>query len=203
LPLEPLPRLLDRWRTRNGRRNESPEDPQVVFPKALERHAYSTDHSGLEIGQAAEPVPPLVPERLISNRVDGEIAPGEVLVERCPVFHHRVPTVGRNIFAERGDFVMTPASPHRHRAKPLSHRDGVLKQLLDDLGCRRSRHVVVGVHLAQQRVPDGAADTPRLMTGGVQRLGDFQDIFGDFEAIREMHGRKVRVDGGWDRGSRK
>jgi len=41
------------------------------------------------------------------------------------------------------------------------------------------------------------------MTGGVQRLGDFQDIFGDFEAIREMHGRKVRVDGGWDRGSRK
>jgi hypothetical protein len=34
------------------------------------------------------------------------------------------------------------------------------------------------------------------MTGGVQRLGNFQDIFGDFEAIRKMHGGKVREQRG-------
>jgi hypothetical protein len=170
-----------------GREPERPEDPEVVLAEPLRRIADRPDQPPVQVAGSVERVTPLVPQRVVGDRVDGEVAPGQVVVQRGTEFHDRMAAVRRHIAPEGGDLVVASAGAHRHGAEPLADRHGVAEQPLDHVGGGRGRHVVVGVGLAQQRVPDRATHTPRLVTRRFQLAGDLENVGGDVEARGEGH----------------
>jgi hypothetical protein len=82
------------------------------------------------LGQITGPVKrvaPLAPERVIGNRIDGEIAAGEVVLQSYAIGYDRMPAVGRHVPPKCGDLVQL--------AFPVQDPDGsVLDAYSDGLG---------------------------------------------------------------------
>jgi hypothetical protein len=105
---------------------QRPQDPQVVLLKSPVGVPYRADQLVLEVVCAMERIAPLVPDRVVRDGVDREVATRQVVHQRHAEFHHRVPAVGLDVLAEGGDFVLalllvqhghgTVLDPHRHRA---------------------------------------------------------------------------------------
>ena len=171
-----------------GTEAQAPQDPQVVLLKPPVRVADGADQPVLEVVRAVERVTPLVPPGVVGDRVNSEVAPGQVVHQRYAKLHYGVPPVGLDVPPERGDFVR-PVVPvqHRDRAVLDPHRDGALEELPDLGGRRGGREVEVVVLELEQVVADRAADAPRLVAGLLELLGDFQNLVGDGEAVRELH----------------
>ena len=84
------------------------------------------DQPGAQIALTPERVAPFLTNRMVGDRVDGEVPPGQVLVQTGTVFDHRVPPVGDHVPPEGGDFVQL--SPPIELSEvfptgPLQHQD--------------------------------------------------------------------------------
>ena len=134
-------------------------------------------------------VAPLVPQRVIGDGVDGEVAAGEILVERSAVLDHGMAPVGADVAPEGGDLV--------HHVRPVDHADravlhpdrrGAPEEPLHILRPRRGGEVEIGVRIAEEGVPQRAADAPRFVARVLQHTGDLHDLLGHRYGRGEAHG---------------
>jgi hypothetical protein len=100
-----------------------------------------------------------------------------------------VPAIAAHIVAERGDLVHHPVPVDDADGAVLDpHGRGALEQPLNLLRPGRGGEIEVGVGVAQQGVPQGAAHAPGLVTGGFQHPGDLQHLLRHGHRVREAHG---------------
>ncbi len=108
-----------------GREAQRPENPEVVLPETRLRLAHRADQLRFDVHRSVERVAPFVPQRMMGDRVDGEVAAGEVVLEGHAVLHHGVAAVGAHILAEGRDLVVSPPGAHRDGAEALPDRQRV------------------------------------------------------------------------------
>src|SRR5438132_10775832 len=125
---------------------------------------------------------------MVGDRVDREVAPGEVVSERDAELHYGVPAVGADVPAERGDLVgpLVPVE-YRHRAVLDPHRHRTLEQAPHVLRRRRRGEIEVVVLESEQIVADRAAHAPGFEAGILQRLCDAQHFGRDGQTVGEIH----------------
>src|SRR6185295_11321340 len=170
------------------REPERAQDPEVVLSESLRRIAHRAQHAALEIIRAAERIAPLMSQRMVGNGVDGEVAPGEIVIQRHSVRNHCVTAVGRNVAAESGNLVHRPVTVEHADGTVLeSNRSRATKQRLNLLRRGGSGEVVVGMRVSQKRVSERASHTPGLVSRLLQLASDLQDLFGNRERRRELH----------------
>ena len=132
-------------------------------------------------------------QRMIGEGVDGEVAPGQVVLERDAVLHDRVPAVGLDVLAEGRHLVQQPLPvEHAHRAEPEPDRHGTRKEPQDLLRPRRGGDVEVHLGIAEQGVPHRAADAPRLEARALEHAGDVQHLLGNRDPASCRQPRCVR-----------
>ena len=123
------------------------------------------------------------------DRVDGEVAARQVLVQRDAESDLGVATVGRDILPERGDLVGAVLVVEDGHGPVLdSDRHGAAEQRLDFRWRRGGRDVDDGVGQPGQRAPAGLleqhvahrpADEPRLVARREQPRRDLPNGLGD------------------------
>ena len=166
------------------------QDPQVVLLEPPVGVPHRADQLVLEVVGAVERIAPLVSNRVIRDRVDGEIPARQVVHQRDPELHDRVPPVGLDVLAERGDLVLAVLLvEHGDGAVLDPHRHGALEQPLHLAGRRRGRQVEVMILDPQQIVADRPPDAPRLVARAFQLFGDPQDRIRNRQPGGEAHPR--------------
>src|SRR5690606_10030348 len=155
---------------------ERPEHTQVVLRKTLRRCA---DRPQAPRAQVLEPevrVAQLLGERVPSQRVAGEIAAGEVLLDGVGELDDGVPAEGLEVAPERGHLVEDAITPEdADRAVFDPDRDGTAEEAAYLVRSRSGRQVPVARLEAQDRVADRAADGPGLEPGLLETAGDLSD----------------------------
>ena len=129
-PPPPPSRSRARWRSRTARRSAG-RGGSGGSPRGIARPASPTARSScrVEVVPPAERVAPLVPQRMVGDGVDGEVAAGEILVQRDAVGHDGVAAVGGDVAAEGGHLVQhAPAVEHADGAVLLAHRRRAAEQ---------------------------------------------------------------------------
>ena len=165
-------RGLDLEAERRGEAHR-PEHPQRVL---LEPRARVADRAQRPRGRVREPAERvdqarrLARRRAPGHRVDGEVAAGEVGLERRPELDPvGPPEVGVVVLApERRDLVLGLAPPHRHRPERVLVR-GVGEDGERLVGQRVGREIPVLRRLAQRRVAERPADDVHGVSGTPQR----------------------------------
>jgi hypothetical protein len=114
----------------------------------------------LQIGAAAERVAELALQRVPGKRVDREIPPGEILVERDAEPDLRVPPVRGDVRAERRHLDRLARLQDSDRAVFDPDRVGPGEDLAYAFGESVGRDVPVSGRLAEQPVAHGPADGP-------------------------------------------
>src|SRR6267378_1213439 len=167
---------------------QRPQNPQVVFLEPPVGVPHRADQLVLEIVGAVKRIAPFVPDGVVRDGVDREVPARQVIHQRHAELHHRVPPVGLDVLAERGDLVLAVVLvEHRNGAMLDSHRHRALEQPAYLAGRRRGRQVEVVILDAQQVVADRAPDAPRLVARAFQLLGDLQDGVGDRQPGGKLH----------------
>ena len=150
---------------------QRPQNAQTVLPEPLLGHAHAADEAALQILLPAEPVHH-AGVRVVGHGVDGEIPPGQVLLDIAHKAHRiRVPVVAvAALRPEGGDLVPLSFPTQEHRAvldAGLVHV--VRREAGDDLLGQGGRADVPVVRLPpQQGVPDAAAYHVGFVAGSVQ-----------------------------------
>jgi hypothetical protein len=130
---------------------------------------------------------------VVRNRVDGEVAAGQVLVQRDTELDRRVAAVGRDVAAEGGYFVRFPMPiEHGNRAVIYTYRDCALEEALDVSRPRGRCEVEVVVLETEEGVPNGSANAPGVKARGLERFRDRQHLAWDVERVWEHHGEKLK-----------
>ncbi len=121
----------------------------------------------------------LASARVPGDRVDGEVAAAQVLLDGVGEHHPRMAAVRLHVPPEGGDLVQVPAVPqHPHRAVREPHGHGAAEDAPDVAGARGSRQVPVERATAGERVAHGAPHRPGLEAGLLQAPDDPDDLRG-------------------------
>ena len=169
---------------------------QGVVAEGLLGRDRGAQHAGREVGQPAELVHELRRRQSHSERVDGEVAPGEVALEAVAEGHlrlarRRVVVVG----AVRRDLDLVVALADAEGAELAAHvPDGVgpaAHDLLDVVRARRRRQVEVVDGTSEQRVAHGSADERQLVAGGLEQRAELVE-----HGVRGQHGPDRGPHGG-------
>jgi hypothetical protein len=133
-----------------GGEAQGAQNPEIVFLKSLRRISHRPDQLSLEVPLALEGVPPLVPERMIGNGIDREVAPGQVILQRHPVCHHGVTSIRGHVAAEGGDLVQLSAMVENpHRTVLHAYRDRAAKEPLHLFRRGRRSDVMIGLRVTE------------------------------------------------------
>src|SRR5690606_19354414 len=126
----------------------------------------------LEVLEPEVRVAQLTRERVPRQRVAGEVAPREVLLDRVRELDRGVAAEGLDITAEGRHLVEGVADQHTDGAVLAPDGNGAAEEAphLPRAGSRRQ--VPVAGRKAEDRVPDRAADRPRLVPRVFQPAGD-------------------------------
>ena len=164
------------------REPERAQGAQAILAHARLGIPDGAQHSRGEVALPAKWVAQFTQRRGPCHRVDREVAAGQVIVERDAELDVRMSAVGLHVAPEGRDLV-EPAVPveHAHGAMLDAdwHRAHEEPLHLLRAGTRREIPVVVGV--AEQGIPNRAADAPRLEPGALEHLGDLEDFAGRLE----------------------
>ncbi len=166
-----------------------PHHPQRVVVERLLGAARCPQHPGGEVGQPAERVDEAQRGQLDSHRVDGEVPPRQVALERVPIGDGRL--AGRrhvglgpvrrdlddDVALARPDRPVLPADLPARVTPPG-------QQTLGLLGTRIGRQVEVGLALGDQAPQEGVTDRAAHQGQPVPRVG---------EAPSELMGRRGEV----------
>jgi hypothetical protein len=176
-------RRLDREFVATGEA-DGPQRAQPILAHALLGVADCSHDAAPDVLSAAERIAQLIGARAIRDRVHREVASRQVLLEARTELHHRVPAVRANVPAKSRDLVMNAVVvEHAHRAEFDPHRNGATSA--EDrshlLRGSRRREIPVEGRIAEQRIPDRPADTPRFEAGGLELLRDVEHASGGME----------------------
>jgi hypothetical protein len=193
------------------------DHPQGILPEAFVRVADGPQDAMADVADATERVdepgrerqgrdgPGCVRSGLLrcglvryaapGERVDGEIAPAQVLLDRVAEFHTvRSSEVGIVVVDPEGrDFVLGPAGPDRDRAEGvLVHRPGVedLKKLVGS-GARGEVPVERGA--VHQGIAERPADDIRRVTAAPEGIEEIQDVGWDSRAQDVIDLTRIRA----------
>ena len=69
---------------------------------------------------------------VVVQGIDGEVAPGQVVLEGNAVLHHRMTPIGLDVAAKGGHLMQLPVSvKHADRAEPEPDRNGAREEAQD------------------------------------------------------------------------
>src|ERR1043166_6949364 len=171
--------LLDR-EVEAGGEPQGAERSQAVLTHPRARVTHRAQNPAIEVGPAAEWVARLVAARREGNRVDREVPTREVLLERHAELHLGMSAVSANVPAEGRDFVHHPIGiEHADSSEFDSHRNRspIAEDLSHLLRSGGSRKVPVQMWMAEQDVPDRAADAPGLEPLRLESASDVEDLW--------------------------
>ena len=164
------------------------QNPQIVFLKPPVGIADGADQLLREVLLPLKGIAPLVPDRMVGDGIDREIAPRQVVHQRDAELDDGVPAVGVNVLPKGRDLVrLIGAIEHRDRAVFDPHRHGALEDLLHLGRRRRGGEIEVVILEAEEIVADRTAHAPRFVPRVFQLCGDFQHFIGNGELRGERH----------------
>src|SRR5439155_1428751 len=99
------------------------QNAQMVLGDSLERVADEADVAMLEVVQSAEIIIDFTGPGVGGQRIDGEVAPGRILLPVVGVSDCRAPSIGRNVPAQRCDFERVTVADGRNRTVVDSRRN--------------------------------------------------------------------------------
>jgi hypothetical protein len=159
------------------RETDAPERAQTILGHPAVGITNRAHDLARQVILPAEGVAPLTPGRTICDRVDREVAAGQVVVQRGSELHDRMTAVGRHVAPERRHLMEHPfvvEDADRPELDPDGNRSTSAEHPAHLLGSCRGRDVPVLVRNAQEGVPHAAADAPGLVASGLQLLRDIQ-----------------------------
>jgi len=146
---------------------------QAIFAHSLVRHADGANELPGDIDSAVEWIAYLSGHWGNRDRVDGEVAASEIVVERRPELDYGVASIGLHVASERCH-LMHDAAVVQYADGPevQSHRDGTPEELSHLIRRSSGRQIPVEMRVPEQCVTYGPANAPRLETGGFEPFGD-------------------------------
>ena len=187
-----------------GREAHRAQHPHRVLAVARGRVADHPQRARLQVLDAAEPVEHLVGDRVVVERVDGEVAPQRVLLLRAEhvVAQHAAVLVGLGVGLQRAEgrgLDRLAAEHHVHDLEAPADDPRTAERGLHLLGRRVGGDVEVLGHEAEQRVAHAAADDEGLEPGALQDLAGaergLRDLVGADAELGALVGPQLRAGG--------
>src|SRR6185312_12043218 len=161
-----------------------------IFTHAFLGNADSAEHALREVALPPERIAQLVARRRIRDRIDGEVAAREVLLERFAELYHRMSPVGFDVGSERGDLVHDIVLvQHADRSEFNSDGYRASEQLANLQRPGTGGEIPVEVGDAEQRVAHATANAPGLVTCGFEYS---RDLDHGFRRLHQRHAISAR-----------
>ncbi len=152
-----------------GREAHGAQHSQAVLGDAGAGVPDGADHAGTQVGDAADEVVHLAGQRILEERVDGEVAPAGIVARGAEVHRARPPAVDVGVVgAEGGHLEARAVLDHEDHPELHADRHGPWEQRPHGLRPRAGRHVPVERRAAEQPVADAPPRQVGLVTGGAQ-----------------------------------
>src|SRR6185369_637880 len=149
------------------------EQPQMVLGEPVARSADGADQPGLQIRFASHPIVQRLPDGIVEQTVDGEIAAKRIGPGIAEGYFPRTASVLVVAFgAKSSDLKLMAAFQDHQHPELASDRDGALEYLFDLFRQGRGGDIVIDRSAAEQEITNAPADPEGGETGRLQAAHD-------------------------------